>query len=83
MIKFLLFIVILDCLTIVYGQKKSLGSTEFCAELKPQKNLTIFHLTGKWYGAEVITHRESIYGDNAAGDCIQINIAEINEEVIE
>lgn len=68
-------------MAIVYGQTKSLGSTEYCAELKSQANLTIPEITGRWYGAEVITHRESIYGDNAAGDCIQIYITEINEEV--
>lgn len=78
---FTILIVILDCLVIVYGQIKSLGSTEYCAELKPQVNLTIPEITGRWFGAEAITHRESIYGDNAAGDCIEIYITEINEEV--
>lgn len=78
---FPIVIVIVDCLAIAYGQIKSLGSTEFCAELRPQANLTIPELTGRWYGAEMITHRETIYGDGVASDCIQIYITEINEEV--
>lgn len=81
MYYFSIVIVILDCLAIVYGQTKSLGSTEFCAELKPQANLTIPEITGRWFGAEIITHRETIYGDNAVGNCIQIYITEINEDV--
>lgn len=71
----------LDCLVIIYGQMNSLGSTEYCAELKPQINLTIAQITGKWYVAEVITHRETVYGENLTGDCIKIVINEINEQV--
>lgn len=71
-----------DCLAIAYGTLRSLGATEYCAELKPQQNLTIHELTGKWYGAEIITHRETVYGvDYVPSDCIQIYIIEINEEV--
>lgn len=81
MLFFPIIIVIVDCLAVVYGQVKSLGSTEYCAELKPQTNLTIPELTGRWFGAEMITHRETIYGDGVASDCIQIYITEINEEV--
>lgn len=81
MFNFSIFLVILDCLAIVYGQMKSLGSTEYCAELKPQMNLTISGITGRWFATEIITHRQTIYGDNAAGDCIEIVITEINEEV--
>lgn len=74
-------IVMANCLAIAYGQVKLLGATEFCAELRPPTNLTIHELTGRWYGAELITHRETIYGDGVASDCIQIYITEINEEV--
>lgn len=81
MYYFPILVVILDCLAIVHGQVKSLGSTEYCAELRPQTNLTIPELTGKWYGVEIITHRESIHGDSLDSDCIQIYITEINEEV--
>lgn len=73
--------VIVDCLAIAYGQVKSLGAIEYCAEVRPQSNLTIHELTGRWYGVELITHRESVYGDIVASDCIQIYITEINEEV--
>lgn len=76
------FLLILDCLAIAFGQMKSLGSTEYCAELKPQANLTISQLAGRWFGAEIITHRETVNGNHADGDCVQIVIAEINEEVI-
>lgn len=78
---FSIFIVTFDCLAIVYGQMNPLGSTEYCAELKPQTNVTIPEITGRWYGTEVITHREMNYIGNVAGDCIEIVIAEINEEV--
>lgn len=78
---FPIVIVIVSCLAIAHGQVKLLGSTEFCAELRPQSNLTIPALTGRWFGAEIITHRETVHGDGVASDCIQIYITEINEEV--
>lgn len=81
MLYFPLVIVIVHCLAIAHGQVNPLGSTEYCAELRPQANLTIAELTGRWYGVEIITHRESVHGDSVDGDCIKIYITEINEEV--
>lgn len=78
---FPMFIVILELLTLIYGEKQSLGSIEYCADLKQRTNISISNIVGTWFGAEIITHRENILGERHNGDCIHLVIEEINQDV--
>lgn len=78
---FAVFVVLIEFLVTIDGQKASLGSIEYCADLNPLSNLTIPNLTGLWYGLEVITHRESPLGEKSNNDCISIEINRINQDV--
>lgn len=83
MLHFSIFIVILELIITVYGEKHSLGSIEYCADLKQRTNISISKITGTWFGAEIITHRENVIGERPNGDCIFIVIDKINRDVSE
>lgn len=72
-------IFVLYLLTGTYSQE--LGSTQFCTDLFPQSNVTVSKLTGTWFGAEVITHRDRATGERSSRDCIYVVINEISHDV--
>lgn len=78
-----ILLMFLNAFVMIYGQNQFLGSIEFCADLKQRTNLTIPKITGTWFGVEVITHRETGYGENQSNDCIFVVIDEINHDVSE
>lgn len=75
------FIVTLNVFVIVHGYMHSLGSIEYCADLKQRTNITIPQIVGTWIGIDVITHRETGYGQKQSNDCIYLVIDEINQDV--
>lgn len=83
MVRSAILWVILDVFVLVYSQSQFLGSIEFCADLKQRTNLTIPKITGTWFGIDVITHRETGFGENLSSDCIFVVIDEINHDVRE
>lgn len=73
------YVILLNIMTMGIGQE--LGSMQYCTDLQPKSNLTINKLTGKWFGADVITHMDRISGERSSRDCIYVVITEISHEV--
>lgn len=63
------------------GYSQMLGATQYCTDLQPQFNLSISKLTGTWFGAEMITHRDRTTGEKSERDCIYVVISQITQEV--
>lgn len=62
-------------------QCQYLGSAEYCTDLNPQQNINVQRLSGTWFGAEVITHRNVISEEKSSRSCIRVDIMEISQHV--